>query len=129
MKKSRLQTRCSKIEQDVLRHSAPNYSPALPSKIEQDVARCSKMRKNTTPDYSQVLLYAHKQDAETLKNVRKKFHVLNVSNPTPICLYLLLPRCGPAPPPYTMESEHTLQVLMETASKHGRFPNFSKTKN
>lgn len=129
MKKSRLQARCSKIKQDGLRQNTPDYSLILLSKIEQDEARCCKIRKSTTPNYSQVLLCAHMQDAETLKNVRRKFHVLDGSNQTPVCLYLLLPRCGPAPPPYTMESEYTLQVLMETASKHGRFPNFSKTKN
>lgn len=128
MKKSLLQARCSKIEQDGMRRSAPNYSLILPSKIEQDEARCCKIRKNTAPDYSQVLNNARKQDAETLKNVRRKFHVLDGSNQTPVCLYLLLPRCGPAPPPYTMESESTLQVLMETASKHGRFPELFKNK-
>ena len=56
-------------------------TPILRSKLEQDVASCSKMREATFHTYYSLLSNTLEQDAERVKNTLKKVEVWETINP------------------------------------------------
>lgn len=105
MKKLYAAARLSKMWQDGLRITTQKTTQIRASKIEQDLARCSKMRKRPRHNYASLRTNASQQDEEWSKNHDQNSQVEEVLNSTLTSLCLLFSSYGTAPPPYTMESE------------------------
>lgn len=126
MKKHHIKTKFCKIPQDSFGLSKKNYSRLLHSNTAQDSSRFLKIAKVITIHCDRLLRNTLGQDGKLLKNDSEKFQVCNLANLIPSYLRHFFLRLEPAPPPYTMESVITLQVVMEGANFASS--NFSKTK-
>ena len=126
MKKHFIKILKSKISQDSISFNAKHYSQSLSSTTSQDSSRSLKIAKVITLHCDRLLRNTLGQDGKLLKNDTEKFQVCNLANLIPSYLRHFFLRLEPAPPPYTMESVITLQVVMEVANFASS--NFSKTK-
>lgn len=116
MKKHLIKTEFLKIAQDSLVLSKKNYSALLHNPTAQDSSRFLKIAKVITLHCDRLLHNTLRQDGNLLKNDSKKFQVCNLANLIPSYLRHFFLRLEPAPPPYTMESVITLQVVMEVTN-------------
>ena len=102
MKISYLKSSCGKLEQVCFLSITNKTTPLLHSKLEQDAASCSKMRKIACQAYYPLLTITHKQDEEMVKMTPKKIEVEEVFKSVFIRLYYLISSLGVVIPPYTM---------------------------
>jgi len=116
MKKYFIKILRSKISQDSFSFNAKYYSQLLSNTIAQDSSRSLKIAKRYTLHCDRLLRNTPLQDGNLVKNERKKFQVRNLANLIPSYLRHFFLRLEPAPPPYTMESVTTLQVVMEVTN-------------
>jgi hypothetical protein len=113
MKKHFIKILKSKISQDSFSFDAKYYSQSLSNTTAQDSSRSLKIAKRYTLHCDRLLRNTPLQDGNLVKNDREKFQVRNIANLVPAYLRQFFLRLEPAPPPYTMESVITLQVVME----------------
>ena len=113
MKKHFIKILRSKISQDSLSFNAKYYSQLLSNTTAQDSSRSLKIAKRYTLHCDRLLRNTPPQDGNLVKNDCEKFQVRNIANLVPAYLRQFFLRLEPAPPPYTMESVITLQVVME----------------
>lgn len=113
MKKHFIKILRSKISQDSFAFNAKYYSQLLSNTTAQDSSRSLKIAKCYTLHCDRLLRNTPPQDGNLVKNDCEKFQVRNIANLVPAYLRQFFLRLEPAPPPYTMESVITLQVVME----------------
>ena len=104
------------------------YSQANRQKSIQESAKNPKLKNGREIKNLQSLVrQGFSQESKNPKLLNKKFQVLECSDSLPAYLRWLFLRIVTAPPPYTMESVNTLQVVMGVTDLSS--PRILKNKN
>jgi len=107
MKKPRFQIKFPASFQD----SAKTYLHLTPAQVSAKFPKLEN-RKNVKSLQSHIA-QGLKEVSKFPEKLQKKFQVFTSTNLIPAYLRKFFSSLEPAPPPYTMESENTLQVVME----------------
>jgi len=106
MKKPRFQIKFPASFQD----SVKTYLHLTPVQVSAKFPKLEN-RKNTKT-LQRLITQGLKEVSKFPEKFQKKFQVFTLTNLIPAYLRKFFSSLEPAPPPYTMESENTLQVVM-----------------